>query len=219
MSIVIRKATNADKEFIITSIIEAEKSGSNVVSYCQIFSIDETTFRSILNNILDEDMEGQELCLSGFLIAEADGIKAAAISAWIEQETGMASGVIKSNLLMYFIDREMLVNAVPSIALMNNVSINRDEKALQIECVYTSPEYRGMGLVKQLINEHINQKQKAGALFDKVQIILLKNNTNAIKSYQKAGFTIVKEKTCSDQSILQILPCDTKILMERHLNA
>ena len=138
MQINIRKATEADKDFLITSIIEAEKSGSDIISYCAIFSITEEELRAALNNMLDEDMEGQELNISGFLVAEVDDEKAAALNTWVENANGMTSSMIKSNLLMYFIDRQAILNAAPAMALMNAVNIHRDNNALQIECVYTA---------------------------------------------------------------------------------
>ena len=219
MEINIRPATEADKDFLITSIIAAEKSGGDVVSYCAIFNISEDELRTALGNILDEDMEGQELSISGFLVAEVDGEKAAALSTWVENVNGMSSNMIKSNLLMYFIDREKILNAAPNLSLMNEVSIHRDDHALQIECVYTVPKYRGMGLSARLINEHIKLRQAASMPFNKVQVILLKNNTSAQKAYAKAGFTVVAEKRCTDRAILKLLPCDTKILMQKELNS
>ena len=217
MDINIRQATEADKDFLIESIIEAEKSGSDMISDCAIFSITEDDFRTALSSMLDEDMEGQELNISGFLIAEVDGEKAAALNTWVENASGMSSSMIKSNLLMYFLDRQAIINAAPAMALMNEVNIHRDSNALQIESVYTAEKYRGLGLTSKLINEHIRLKQAAAVPFNKVQVILLKNNEAAQKAYQKAGFAIVAEKHCTNPAILNLMPCDTKILMEKQL--
>ena len=129
----------------------------------------------------------------------------------------MSSTMIKSNLLMYFIDRQKILNAGPAMALMNEINIHRDDNALQIECVYTAPKYRGLGLSSKLIGEHIRRKQEAAIQFDKVQVILLKNNEAAQKAYSKAGFSLVSEKRCADPAILKMLPCDTKILMEKEI--
>ena len=119
---------------------------------------------------------------------------------------------------MYFIDREKILAAAPNLGLMNEVAIQRDEHALQIECVYTAPKYRGMGLSSKLIEEHIKQRQAAGMTFNKVQVILLKNNDAAQKAYAKAGFTVKEERKSSNRAILKLLPSDTKILMQKQLN-
>ena len=118
---------------------------------------------------------------------------------------------------MYFIDRQAILNAAPAMALMNAVNIHRDNNALQIECVYTAEKYRGLGLSSKLINEHIRLKQAAGVSLHKVQVILLKNNEAAQRAYEKAGFKVVAEKQCADPAILKLMPCDTKILMEKEL--
>jgi len=64
----------------------------------------------------------------------------------------------------------------------------------------------------------VKLKTKSGPKFNKVQVILLKNNEKALNAYRKAGFTVVQEKQCADKAILQILPGDTKILMERNID-
>jgi len=120
---------------------------------------------------------------------------------------------------MYFIDREKILAAGPNLTLMNEVAIQRDEYALQIECVYTAPKYRGKGLSSKLIEEHIKQRQAEGMTFNKVQVILLKNNVSAQKVYAKAGFAIREEKKSSNRAILALLPCDTKVLMQKELNS
>ncbi len=217
MSLVLRQATAADKDFIVTAITEAEKSGSGRISYCSIFSITEEYFRSVLGNILDEEMPGQELYLPGFLVAEVDGRLAAASCSWIEKADGMASNMIKSNLLMYFMERTVMLNAMPSMAVVNEVNIERDENALQIESIYTGENFRGRRLTKLLIDEHIRQKQVTGGKFDKAQIILMGHNTSAIKAYEKAGFVIKQKKTSANPEIVRLLSGDTKVLMERSL--
>jgi len=218
MSMTIRQATAEDKDFLIEAIMEAEKSGSETISYCAIFSISEDRLREALANMLDEEMEDQELYIPNFLVADVDGKPAATISGWIEKKNGMASSIIKSNMLMYSLDRDILLAAAPHLGLMNEVSITRSENALQLECVYTKPEFRGRGLAASLLEAHIKRVKEEGEPVDTAQIILLKNNTGAIKAYEKAGFSIVTEKTCNDDAILKLLPGNTKIMMERKLN-
>lgn len=218
MNVTFRRATAEDKEFLIDAIIEAEKSGTDTISYCAVFSISEAELRDTLSNILDEDMAGQELYIPGFLIAEVDGVPAATISGWVEKEEGMASSMIKSNLFMYHTDREVLMKAVPAMTLVNAVNIDREPMALQLECVYTAEGYRGIGLVSRLIEQHILACRQEGKEIRKAQIILMANNTPAIRAYSKAGFSIVKEKKSDKPEITNLLSCDTKIMMERNLN-
>lgn len=215
MSIVIRAAEPRDKDFVIKAITEAEKSGADSISYCNIFGVTEQEISDILSNILDEEMPGQELYLPGFLIAEVDKQPAAAMSAWIEQEDGMASNMIKSNLFMYFVPREKLLNAMPEMAVVNEINIEREKNALQIESVYTAEGYRGHGLSAMLIKEHIESARQNGKQFDKVQIVLMANNESAVRAYGKAGFEVVRSRKTDNKAIFNLLSGDTKVLMER----
>jgi hypothetical protein len=218
MEIIIRKAILSDKDFVTDAIVAAEKSGGNAISYCTIFGISEEKFLEVLSEILDEDMEGQELCISGYLIVEVDGERAAAFCGWIEKGEGMSSNMIRRNLLMHFLGKEIMLNAAGNMKLMGEIDIQRTEYALQVEMSYTIEKFRGLGLYGRLVNEHIRLRQEAGIPFDKVQGIIYKSNLNPYKALSKIGFINVFEKHCANPDILKLLPSDTKILMERKIN-
>jgi ribosomal protein S18 acetylase RimI-like enzyme len=218
MSFNFRQAGISDKNFVINAIIEAEKSGTDVISYCAIFRLSEEELRELLGKILDEHLAGQELYLPGFLVAETGGEAIATMSAWIEKEEGMSSNMIKSNLFMYFLDRNKLLSSMAAIEAVNEVNIDRTEGALQIECVYTHPGHRGKGIAAQLIDEQIKWKREKGNTFSKVQIALMGNNQAAIRAYEKAGFCQSQSKSTDNPVLIDLLSCDTKILMERIIN-
>ena len=52
-----RNAEIKDIPFIIETIIEAEKSGSNVIPTCKIFGLTEDEYKNILVEILAENYE------------------------------------------------------------------------------------------------------------------------------------------------------------------
>jgi ribosomal protein S18 acetylase RimI-like enzyme len=212
--ITIQQATATDKEFIIESILEAEKSGTSLLSYSAIFNLSEKEFIGTLNNILDEDITGQELCLSGFLIAKVEGKNASAICSWVEGEVGQ-SNMLKANTLMYFIGKEKFIAASESIMLLDEVSIPREEGAIQLECIYTKKEFRGLGLSKKLIAEHIAVHKKRRPDINKAQIILMANNDSAVSAYEKAGFHIAIKKKANNPNVSNLLPGNSKLLMEK----
>jgi len=218
MSISIRQATVADKAFVMTAITEAEKSGGNTVSYCNLLGITEQEFSDMLSNMLDEEIEGQELYIPGFLIALVNGIPAAASCSWVEQGGNMASSTLKSNLLMYHTNRSVLLAAMPAIAALKDVNIDRTQGTLQIESIYTSPHYRGKGLTGMLINEHLAQHKTTIPAVTKAQITLLGCNEAARSAYTKAGFVQVQEKKSDNPIILKLLFCNRKIMMEKTIN-
>lgn len=211
----IRKATEKDIAFLAEAVIEAEKSGTDRLSYSTIFGMREEDVRSLLPSILEEDITGQELCISGFLIAEAAGEYAGAVCAWIEGASGNLSSRLKADVLAHFMGRERIINAARYASLLNAVHIERENGALQLETVYTCNKYRGQGVSGTLINEHIRLYKTAFPGLNKAQILLAKTNDSAYKAYHKPGFTTVLEKHCPDAAILQVLPSDTMILMEK----
>ncbi|MFA6924250.1 MAG: GNAT family N-acetyltransferase [Bacteroidales bacterium] len=213
-NIIIRKAEEKDIDFLIKAIIEAEKSGTDKISYCNIFSASESELKNILKEILIEDIEGQELCISGFLIAEIDGKYAGAICSWLECKNDVQSKFIKSNILFHYFGKERCDNAAANFEFLEDLHIEREKNCLQIESVYVENEFRGMGICKELIKEHIKKHSAQNSSFKKVQIILAKTNKNAYKAYKKLGFEIVQGKFSDNKKILSILPSNRMILME-----
>ncbi|MBZ0199320.1 MAG: hypothetical protein K8H86_05600, partial [Ignavibacteriaceae bacterium] len=97
-------ATTEDIDIVLESIIEAEKSSTNVLSSCLIFNISENEFREVLNTILLEEIEDCELALSGYLVAKYRDEKIGALCSWVEGINGYDSAIIKANLLFAVID-------------------------------------------------------------------------------------------------------------------
>ena len=217
-NITIRRATAKDIDFLTEAIIAAEQSGSGMpVSYSNIFSLSEEETKDLLKSALEEEIEGQELCPLHFLIAEADGKPAATCASWIEAAEGVSSGQIKANILFHLLGKEKLDNAAEKLKAVAGTNIERSAGAAQIESVYTKPEHRGRGLTARIIEEHLKQHKENDPSVEKAQVILLKNNTSAANAYRKAGFEQVAERTSTHALINSILPCDSKIMMEKRI--
>lgn len=210
----IRTAVEKDIDFIIETIIEAEKSGTDKISYCNVFEISEIEFKMILRNILEEDIEGQELCLSGFLVADSNGNPAGAVCSWVEAKEGSSSAIIKASILHFFIKKENIEKASAKSELLEELTIERESGSIQIESVYVHNNFRGMGVSGMLILENIKKHLCEDDKIEKVQIQVAGNNEAALRSYRKLGFEIKKEKVCNNKKILDILPSDSKVMME-----
>jgi len=209
-----RRAGESDAEFIAESIREAEKSGTDVFSYARIFGLEDEKATEIIKNAVLEDIPGQELCLSGFIIADSDGEPAGAVCSWIEAEEDVPSSVIKANVLFYFLGKEIIAHAADKSVIVEPLTIQREQGTLQIESVYVRNKFRGMGVSNKLILEHIKQSILNGKSFSKVQIQLAETNASALASYKKLGFETMIRKTGNHPDILNYLPSDTKIMME-----
>jgi len=212
--ITIRKATEKDIPFLREAIKEAEKSGTEKISYCTLFSINDEKLDEIIFQVLMEDIEGQELCVSHFLIAEVDNQYAGACSAWVEAIDGSFSSIIKANILFYFLGDKICTRAADNLKLMEDINIAREKNAIQIESVYVKEQYRGLGIANQIIQEQINQLSNTNKSDNKVQIILAKTNDKTYKAYQKMGFKTTIEKHSNKPEIEKLLPSNSRIMME-----
>lgn len=211
----ISPATSADIDFVIDTIIEAEKSGTEKMSFCNIFSMTEPEVRSLLKRILEKDVTGQELSYSEYLICRVDGEYAGACTSWIEEENGYSAALLKADLLFDFVEREKLIEAQRIFSLIQGVNIEREPGTLQIAYAYVKPKFRGRGIIGLLMNEHIkNQKNRVPGI-NKAQLRITKTNENAARAYEKIGFVKIYERTVDNDEILKILPAKTKILMEK----
>jgi len=212
----IRRADLKDIKFVLKAIIESEKSGTERLSYIKIFSIPEAEVKEIIRNVLKENIPGQQYCLSNFLIAEIEGEYAGACCSWVEGETGLSSSLIRANLLLDFIDHKYFIKAKSLLKIATEIGFPRKTGAIQIENVFVENKFRRKGISGYLIEKHIHI-QKGKALIPTVQIILSKINENALKAYIKSGFHITAERTSDKKEILDILPSNTNVLMEKKI--
>jgi ribosomal protein S18 acetylase RimI-like enzyme len=211
----IREAKIEDLDFLVDTIIEAEKSETETISYCRIFNLQEEKLRELLKEMLLEEVYGQEICLQSFLVAEENGECAAAIAAWIEEEEEIPSHILKANLLSFFIPHENLVFAQQYSALLQKIHISREKGSMQLESLFVHPKYRGKALARKLIEAQIVRfKDKKP---NKMQLIVAFNNEIAIKNYEKLGMYKKTEKKVNDPKILDILPAKANALFEKEL--
>ena len=214
-NISIRRAIEKDIPFLIETILAAEKSGTETLAYCPIFSLSENEFTGLLKNILEEDIQGQELCVSDFIIAEVNGVYAGACCGWIEGEHG-ASSSLKASILHYFLGEEKIAKAQNKIKLADALHIEREPGILQLESIYIRQDFRGKGVLQKLFEEHISEAKRKTDL-DKAQIQLMKTNESALKAYHKLGFEIIMEKHSDNPEILRILPSHHKVMMQKFI--
>lgn len=212
----IRRATAEDVPFLVEAICEAEKGGSDRLSYCGVFSMNEPEFRAALVAMLNEDLAGQELCISGFLVADVGDGPIAACCAWVEAAGGTPSTLLKANLLLHGIDRARMREARRWFARLAELSIPREPGAIQIESVYVRADGRGRGLAARLIELHLEQLG-AFAPAQKAQVILAVNNPAARAAYARAGFAPALDRWSTDESLLEVVPSLGKLLMEKTL--
>ncbi len=211
------KATEADLSFITHAVFEAVKSGTDILSYATLFEKSEEELKPLFKAMLEEDIEGQELWLSGFLVAKnKEGTPVATCCAWIEGEAG-TSNMLTAQVLLFGLGQEIYKKAVEKKELIELLRVDRENGALQFEHVYISPQFRGQGLATQIMQQQIEYYKTRNPTLSKAQIILFKTNKNAFKAYTKIGFTTVFEQHSQHPEVLNYFPANTRVMMEKRI--
>jgi ribosomal protein S18 acetylase RimI-like enzyme len=214
---VIRKATDEDIPFLVDTIVAAEKSGTSTFTYTTIFGLTETEARNYISKMLYEDIDGCELSVSGFVIAENFGRIAGAVGAWVEGSEGIPSVVLKGNLLQYVLPSHCIERAARLTNVIRDLHIEYIVNTIQIGLVYVAPEARGKGLVSLMLEHKIGLLREKFTGIHEVYIQVFGNNIPAIKAYEKAGFKIIFEKNAELAETTNYMPYTKKVSMKKYI--
>lgn len=207
-----RTANINDIDFLIKSIFEAEKSGSEILSYAKIFNLSELELASIFRSMFLEELDGCEFSVSNYIVAEYENKVVASIGAWVEDKQ-QSSSKIKSNLLAYHLPRESILYASQVSKITSELVIQHVPGLLSLVVVYVDPEQRGNHLLDLLTLEHL--KRFSGITDLSLQVMA--NNVFAIRAYEKIGYQITFRVKSDNESILNFLPGNEKLLMKKKI--
>jgi len=210
----IRNAIDPDIEFIIETIVQAEKGDGNSISYCRLFNINEMEFRNAIRKILKEKICNFEFSLSNFKIAGVNGINVAAYGAWVEGKDGVSSGILKTSALKTFLGKENFVQYKLSAPVVDEISIKRQPGTIQFESIYIVEEFRGKNIGKMLVKALLDDLISKHPGVEAAHVQLIKQNSVSLQAHQKYGFKIIEEKTSLNPQILNFYTGDTRVLME-----
>lgn len=214
---IIRKATMDDVDFLVTTIIEAEKSSTNNLGLANYFEVTESELRQYLKDILEEEIDGCEMSVSSFIVAEYDGVVVSAKGGWLEgnNDDEQPSSVLKSNLISYHFPMEIILNAQKKWEVVKDIQIEREQGTYQWEYSYTVPEHRGHHLVPRINEMHIQQAIELGA--KKIQGHVFAHNSKILRVYVRSGFKVVHSYTSNHPLTKEYYPDDTILLLEKEL--
>jgi ribosomal protein S18 acetylase RimI-like enzyme len=215
---IIREAAINDIPFIAEAIIEAEKSGSKILSYTTIFGLSEYETKRALIEILNEEIDGCEFSVSSFILAEKDNTAVAGAGAWIEGLEGISSNDLKRNAINYFFPKESFERARAASSAVKDLFIPRTRGMTQIEIVYVKPEFRGNNLAARLIEKQVERCSMLKNTLnrqDVTEVQVFADNMAAIKLYERLGFSLFLEKKSKDENAGFYFPSDTKYLFHR----
>jgi len=215
---IIRPATVNDIDFLVETVIQAEKSSTGNCGLANYFDVTVTEMRDYLTKIFEEEVDGCELSVSSFWVVEYEGKVVAAMGGWLEGNTEdeMPSALLKSNLLMYVMPKEKILKSQKNIAVTKDLSIERELGTYQLEYSYVIPEYQGQFLVQDLMSVHINKAQSYGCV-KKMQAHVFESNRVIVLINKMMGFNITQRFASKHPQILEFYPYDTIVLMEKVL--
>lgn len=213
----IRQATINDIPFLAETIIEAEKSGTDILPWSTIFGLSENDTKKYLSDMLSEEIDGCELSVSSFFVAETQGRVVAALSAWIEGIYNKPSAQLKGNLLSYVLPKECIKRALSIHPIIQEINIDYVPGSIQKGAGYVVKEFRNRKLFGILTEGIITHLLKIDPSVSKVYTQIYGCNIPAIKANEKADFKIVMIKESSNEEILDYLPSNKKLLMEKEL--
>jgi hypothetical protein len=213
----IRQAAIIDVPFLVDVIIEAEKSGTNVLSWSTIFGLSEDETKRYITEMLLEELDGCELSISSFLVAEKNGRVVAALSAWAEGQFNKSSSELKGDLLSFFLPKECIKKAYAIRSIIQEIHIDYTPGSIQKGAGYVIKEFRHRNLFGILTNEIIDRELKSYPGLSQVYTQIYGCNIPAIKANEKADFKIVMMKESTNKEILHYLPSGKKLVLRKDL--
>jgi GNAT superfamily N-acetyltransferase len=212
-----RKATPDDFDFLFKAIMEADKSFTEVSSYCRLCGLTQNELSDIFKNIFEEELENCEFGHLSFALLCEDEKPVATAASWLEGADGMPSWQVKSSALFCHLPKSNFLELKKNTDNFSSIIVPRTENALQLESIYIEPAYRGRGLFLELLNFHINFAHSQGLEFEVVELITYNSNVFAESAYKKAGFNKTKSTFSDNDDILNFYPASGMNLWQKKL--
>ena len=219
MSYTLRTANLDDMNFIAKVIIEAEKSGSDKIGLATVFDLTESELHDYLIQMLEEEIEGCEFSISSFVVADFNNEPIAAFGGWIEgeNEDNQPSAILKSNLIGFTFPKENLMALKNNEEVIKDLLIDREPHTHQLEYAFVDAKHRGQGLTNRIMDELLMMAKRKNPSVKKSQVQVFENNRSAVKAYERAGYYEVERKESNHPSILEYLPHNVKLVLEKEL--
>ena len=216
-----RGATIKDVYFIVDAIVEAEKSGTDRLSYSAIFGLTEEEVRRYLAIMLSEEIDGcGELSISNYLLAEKGNQLIAASCAWVEGAEGMPTAVLKGNLLIFSLPEKVIERTIRLQKIFHELHFDYKNGAAFMGAGYVVKEFRGNNLLMILKDKQLNYF-RTNPDISEAYVDTFSCSKAALRTNEKLGFQVLRIKESNTTEILNYLPSNKKLLLrkvlEKHL--
>jgi len=129
---------------------------------------------------------------STFLVAEVDGVPAAGMCGYFEEENGqIALGMQEANARLGRTEEEVAAG-VQRAGSIFGILPDHLPGVWIVEHVATKPEFRRRGLVERLMGEILDAGRGRGATIADIGVYI--GNDPAQRAYEKCGFRVIDEK-------------------------
>jgi translation initiation factor 4G len=134
---------------------------------------------------------------STFIVAEVNGVPAAAMCGYFESEHGdIAAGLAEADAALGLAQDEITAGRIKAGSILHVLPDHGDVHPWIVEHVATKPEFRRQGLVERLIGEILDVGRQRGASTADIGVYI--NNDRAQRAYEKCGFAVIDEKRHPD---------------------
>lgn len=216
---IIRPASVKDIDFLTETVIQAEKSSTGNCGLANYFGVTEAEMRAYVKKMFEQEVDGCEFSVSSFIVVEYEEKVVAAMGGWLEgeNEDEMPSALLKSNLLMYIMPKEIILKSQENLSITKDLSIEREWGTYQGEYSYVVPEHQGQFLLQDLIEAHVNRAKGFGSQVKKMQAHVFESNKVVVLINKMMGFKLIQSFTSNNPRILEFFPYNTILLMEREI--
>jgi len=212
----IRKATIKDVDFLADVIIGAEKSLTDNLGLANFFEVTEEEVKKYIIAMLQEEVDGCDFSISSFFIAWYGDKPVGALGGWIEGYHGLSSNILKSNLITYVFPAEKVIKAQAKMEMIKEMlQIERPIGTYQLEYIYVDNDHRGKRITQQLMDVHLAYAKELDPHVTRAQLSCFENNQSIIKAHERNGYVRMKRYVCENEEILNYLPFNVKVLLEK----
>jgi len=205
----IRHASHKDFDFIYEAIVQSEYSGGDIFPYESLFGMKPAEFKETVFNIFEEEIEGMPWHYEHWYINELNGYPAGALCSWVEGSDGLSSDLLHAQTLSFLLPAQWQAAKI-KLESLSSVTIPRMNGFVQLEHLYTSQDFRGRGVMRELMQFIF--ETNSGKPFE---IQVLKSNIKAVSLYEYMGFSVQNEKCNPAIKNLALLSSDCKLQLTK----
>ena len=189
---IIREAVLGDNSFLVDIILRSGRSHQELGIWDLIFPDSEEEVRRLLQTLVVQEPECS--ChFSNFLVAESSGEPAAGLSGYDPASVAGVGQALAFAWESLGMDEERLMAAFQRLASFQSCAPDQTPGVWIVEWVATQPEFRRRGFADLLLREILARGKERG--YSTAQIATFVENQNAIKAYEKVGFSVAEERT------------------------